>query len=51
MYISQILFKFSKERFKGGCIIVAVLGIMGIINAWKGVAKDLPIIGKLRIIK
>ena len=34
-----------------GCIIVAVLGIMGIINAWKGVAKDLPIIGKLRIIK
>ena len=34
-----------------GCIIVAVLGIMGIINAWKGVAKDLPIIGKMRIIK
>lgn len=34
-----------------GCIIVAVLGIMGIINAWKGVAKDLPIIGKIRIIK
>jgi len=34
-----------------GCIIVAVLGILGIINAWKGVAKDLPIIGKIRIIK
>ena len=34
-----------------GCIIVAVLGIMGIINAWKGTAKDLPIIGKIRIIK
>ena len=34
-----------------GCVIVAVLGIIGIINAWKGTAKDLPIIGKIRIIK
>lgn len=34
-----------------GSIIVAVLGIIGIINAWKGTAKDLPIIGKIRIIK
>ncbi len=34
-----------------GCIIVAVLGIIGIINAWTGKAKDLPIIGKVRIIK
>ena len=32
-------------------IIVAVLGIMGIVNAWNGRAKDLPIIGKIRIIK
>ena len=34
-----------------GSVIVAVLGIIGIINAWKGTAKDLPIIGKIRIIK
>lgn len=34
-----------------GCIIVAVLGIMGIINAWKGLAKELPIIGKFKLIK
>ena len=32
-------------------IIVAVLGIMGIVNAWTGKAKELPIIGKIRIIK
>lgn len=34
-----------------GCIIVAVIGIMGLINAWTGKAKELPIIGKIRIIK
>ncbi len=34
-----------------GCIIVAVLGIIGIINAWKGTAKELPIIGKFKLIK
>ena len=34
-----------------GSIIVVVLGIIGIINSWKGTAKDLPIIGKIRIIK
>lgn len=34
-----------------GCIIVAVLGVIGIINAWKGLAKELPIIGKIKLIK
>ncbi len=34
-----------------GCIVIAVLGIIGIINAFGGKAKDLPIIGKFRIIK
>ncbi len=34
-----------------GCIVVAVIGIIGIINAWTGKAKELPIIGKIQIIK
>ncbi len=34
-----------------GCIIVGVLGIMGLINAFTGKAKELPIIGKIKILK
>ncbi len=34
-----------------GCIIVAVLGVIGIINAFTGKAKELPIIGKIKILK
>ncbi len=34
-----------------GCVIVAVLGIIGLINAFKGRAKELPLIGKIKIIK
>jgi len=34
-----------------GCVAVAILGIIGILNALGGKAKDLPLIGKYRIIK
>ncbi len=34
-----------------GCLAVGVLGIIGIINAIGGKAKELPLIGKFRIIK
>ena len=34
-----------------GCVIIAVLGIIGLLNAWKGLAKELPIIGKFKLIK
>lgn len=34
-----------------GFIIVGVLAIIGIVNACKGKAKELPIIGKIRILK
>ena len=34
-----------------GGIFIAVFGIMGMINAWKGFAKEMPVIGKFRIIK
>ncbi len=34
-----------------GCLIVGVLGIIGIINALTGKAKELPMIGKIKILK
>ena len=34
-----------------GSIFFLVLAIMGIINASKGVQKELPLIGKIKIIK
>jgi len=34
-----------------GCLAVAIIGIIGLLNAWKGQAKELPLIGKYRIIK
>ncbi len=34
-----------------GCVIVGVLGIIGIINAFGGKAKELPLIGKIKILK
>ena len=34
-----------------GCGFFGVLGIMGIVNAFKGVAKPLPLVGKFKILK
>lgn len=34
-----------------GCVVIAVLGIIGILNALGGKAKDLPLIGKYRLLK
>ena len=34
-----------------GCVAVAILGIIGILNALGGKAKDLPLIGKYRLLK
>ena len=33
------------------CVFIGVLAIMGIINAAKGEQKELPIIGKIKILK
>lgn len=48
---NTLLYKnLSKQIFLIG-IPIFVLAVMGIINAAKGLAKELPIIGKIKIMK